>query len=40
MELWIDHVSKEFKDKRAVADVSLKMTPGECGGGWGSPRRC
>lgn len=31
MELWIDHVSKEFKDKRAVADVSLKMTPGVWG---------
>lgn len=31
MELWIDHVSKGFKDKRAVIDVSLQLTPGVWG---------
>lgn len=31
MELWIDHVSKGFKDKRAVIDVSLRLTPGVWG---------
>ena len=28
MELLIDHVSKRFKDKTAVSDVSLALTPG------------
>lgn len=28
MELRIDHMTKQFKDKRAVNDVSLKLTPG------------
>ena len=28
MELRIDHMTKQFQDKRAVNDVSLKLTPG------------
>lgn len=31
MELKLDHVSKKFKDKTAVDDVSLKLTPGVWG---------
>lgn len=31
MELFIDHVTKIFKDKRAVNDVSLHITPGVWG---------
>lgn len=31
MELRIDHVSKHYKDKRAVNDVSLDITPGVWG---------
>lgn len=31
MELLIDHVSKRFKDKTAVNDISLKLTPGVWG---------
>lgn len=31
MELFIDHVTKDFKDKRAVDDVSLRITPGVWG---------
>lgn len=31
MELRIDHVSKQFKDKKAVEDVSLCITPGVWG---------
>ena len=31
MELRIDHVSKEFKDKKAVNDISLELTPGVWG---------
>lgn len=31
MELLIDHVSKRFKDKKAVSDVSLELTPGVWG---------
>ena len=31
MELTIDRVSKRFKDKSAVDDVSLTLTPGVCG---------
>ncbi len=31
MELYIDHVTKQFKDKQAVHDVSLKITPGVWG---------
>ena len=31
MELLIDHVSKRFKDKRAVNDISLELTPGVWG---------
>lgn len=31
MELTIEHLSKEFKDKRAVDDVSLCLTPGVWG---------
>lgn len=31
MELYIDHASKQFKDKLAVDDVTLNMTPGVWG---------
>ena len=31
MELYIDHASKQFKDKLAVNDVTLNMTPGVWG---------
>lgn len=31
MELLIDHVSKSFKDKKAVRDFSLNITPGVWG---------
>lgn len=31
MELLIDHVSKRFRDKTAVNDISLKLTPGVWG---------
>ena len=31
MELQIDHISKQFKDKTAVDDVSLTLTPGVWG---------
>ncbi len=31
MELLIDHVSKRFKDKRAVNDITLELTPGVWG---------
>lgn len=31
MELQIDHVSKQFKDKKAVNNISLKLTPGVWG---------
>ena len=31
MELLIDHVSKQFKDKKAVSDVTLHITPGVWG---------
>ena len=31
MELLIDHVSKRFKDKKAVSNVSLALTPGVWG---------
>ena len=31
MELLIDHVSKRFRDKRAVSDNSLELTPGVWG---------
>ncbi len=31
MELLIDHVSKRFKDKKAVNDISLELTPGAWG---------
>ncbi|NBI66109.1 ABC transporter ATP-binding protein [Pseudoflavonifractor sp. 60] len=31
MELLIDHVSKRFKDKKAVSDISLELTPGVWG---------
>lgn len=31
MELYIDHVSKQFKDKLAVDDVNLHITPGVWG---------
>lgn len=31
MELHIDHVSKRFKDKKAVHNISLKLTPGVWG---------
>lgn len=31
MELLIDHVSKRLKDKKAVNDISLKLTPGVWG---------
>ena len=31
MELLIDHVSKRVKDKKAVNDISLELTPGVWG---------
>lgn len=31
MELWIDHISKRFRDTAAVDDVSLRLTPGVWG---------
>ncbi len=31
MELLIDHVSKQFKDKKAVNDITLELTPGVWG---------
>lgn len=31
MELLIDHVSKQFKDKKAVNNISLELTPGVWG---------
>lgn len=31
MELQIDHISKQFKDKKAVSDVSLHINPGVWG---------
>ena len=31
MKLKIDHISKRFKDKKAVDDVSLELTPGVWG---------
>ena len=31
MELRIDHMTKQFQDKRAVNDVSLKLPPGVWG---------
>ena len=31
MELRIEHMTKQFQDKRAVNDVSLKLTPGVWG---------
>ena len=31
MELYIDHISKQFKDKTAVDDVTLRITPGVWG---------
>ena len=31
MELSIEHISKSYKDKQAVADVSLRITPGVWG---------
>lgn len=33
MELKIEHLSKQFKDKTAVNDVSLTLTPGVWGEG-------
>ena len=44
MELKIEHLSKQFKDKTAVNDVSLTLTPGVWGF-WGrmaqeKPRLC
>ena len=38
MELKIEHISKQFKDKTAVDDVSLTLTTGVwglLGGKWG-----
>ena len=45
MELKIEHLSKQFKDKTAVNDVNLTLTPGVWGllGGrmvQGKPRSC
>ena len=37
MELKIEHLSKQFKDKTAVNDVSLTLTPGVWGL-WGCER--
>ena len=36
MELKIEHLSKQFKDKTAVNDVSLTLTPGVWGAFWGA----
>ena len=30
MELKIEHLTKQFKDKMAVDDASLTLTPGDC----------
>ena len=35
MELYLDHISKKYKDKVAVDDVSLRLTPGV----WGAAGR-
>lgn len=35
MELLIDHVSKRFKDKKSVNDISLELTPGGLGSAGG-----
>ena len=45
MELKIEHLSKQFKDKTAVNDVNLTLTPGRLGdvlgaNGAGKPRSC
>ena len=44
MELKIEHLSKQFKDKTAVNDVNLTLTPGIWGllgaNGAGKPRSC
>ena len=31
MELYLDHISKKYKDKTAVDDVTLRITPGVWG---------
>ena len=31
MELFIEHISKQFKDLKAVDDISLQITPGVWG---------
>ena len=31
MELCLEHISREFKDKKAVDDVSLRIGPGVWG---------
>ena len=31
MELYIDHISKQFKDKTTIDDVTLRITPGVWG---------
>lgn len=41
MELKIEHLSKQFKDKTAVNDVNLTLTPGFWGRMvQGKPRSC
>ena len=41
MELKIEHLSKQFKDKTAVNDVNLTLTPGVWGRmAQGKPRSC
>lgn len=41
MELKIEHLSKQFKDKTAVNDVNLTLTPGVWGRMvQGKPRSC
>ena len=39
MELKIEHLSKQFKDKTAVNDVHLTLTPGGLGTFGGEWRR-
>ena len=34
MELKIEHLTKQFKDKMAVDDASLTLTPGGLGTAW------
>ena len=35
MELKIQNITKRYRDKTAVDDVSITLTPGVCGDCWG-----